>query len=57
MLSASDFNNAVPQFTNGNYASNPLNPQYIAEPSSTEYCFPPVLIIAFIFYLLKFYLD
>ncbi len=37
MLSPSDFNNAVPQFTNGNYASNPLNPQYIAEPSSTEY--------------------
>lgn len=37
MLSSSDFNNAVPQFTNGNYASNPLNPQYIAEPSSTEY--------------------
>lgn len=37
MLSPSDFNNAVPQFTNGNYASNPLNPQYIAEPSSTDY--------------------
>lgn len=37
MLSPSDFNNAVPQFTNGNYASNPLNPQYIAEPTSVEY--------------------
>jgi hypothetical protein len=37
MLSPSDFNNAVPKFTNGNYASNPLNPQYIAEPSSTDY--------------------
>lgn len=37
MLSPSDFNNAVPKFTNGNYASNPLNPQYIAEPSATEY--------------------
>ena len=37
MLSPSDFNNAVPQFTNGNYANNPLNPQYIAEPSSTDY--------------------
>lgn len=37
MLSPSDFNNAVPQFTNGTYASNPLNPQYIAEPSSTDY--------------------
>lgn len=37
MLSPSDFNNAVPQFTNGTYASNPLNPQYIAEPNSTDY--------------------
>lgn len=37
MLSPSDFNNAVPKFTNGNYASNPLNPQYIAEPTATEY--------------------
>lgn len=37
MLKPSDFNNAVPQFQNGNYASNPVNPQYIAEPSSTEY--------------------
>lgn len=37
MLSPSDFNNAVPQFTNGTYASSPINPQYIAEPSSTDY--------------------
>lgn len=37
MLSPSDFNNAVPQFTNGTYASNPVNPQYIAEPNSTDY--------------------
>lgn len=37
MLSPSDYNNAVPQFTNGNYASNPLNPLYIEEPSSTDY--------------------
>ena len=37
MLSPSDFNNAVPQFTNGNYASNPTNPQYIAEPDAKSY--------------------
>ena len=37
MLSPSDFNNAVPQFTNGNYASNPINPQYIAEPDAESY--------------------
>lgn len=37
MLSPSDFNNAVPQFTNGDYASNPINPQYIAEPDSVNY--------------------
>ena len=37
MLSPSDFNNAVPQFTNGNYASNPINPQYVEEPTSTDY--------------------
>ena len=37
MLSPSDFNNAVPQFTNGNYASNPINPQYIAEPDAVSY--------------------
>ena len=37
MLSPSDFNNAVPQFTNGDYASNPINPQYISEPSAVDY--------------------
>ena len=37
MLKPSDFNNAVPQFSNGNYASNPINPQYVEEPSSTDY--------------------
>lgn len=37
MLSPSDYNNAVPQFTNGNYASNPINPLYIEEPDSTDY--------------------
>ena len=37
MLSPSDFNNAVPQFTNGTYASNPINPQYIEEPGATDY--------------------
>lgn len=37
MLSPSDYNSAVPQFTNGNYASNPINPLYIEEPASTDY--------------------
>ena len=37
MLSPSDFNSAVPQFTNGDYASNPINPQYIAEPDAVDY--------------------
>ena len=37
MLSPSDYNSAVPKFTNGNYASNPLNPLYIEEPASTDY--------------------
>ena len=37
MLNPSDFNNAVPQFTNGDYASNPINPQYIAEPDAVDY--------------------
>lgn len=37
MFSPSDFNTAVPQFTNGNYASNPLNPLYIEEPSAIDY--------------------
>ena len=37
MLSPSDYNSAVPQFTNGDYASNPLNPLYIEEPDATNY--------------------
>lgn len=37
MLSPSDYNSAVPQFTNGNYAANPINPLYIEEPGSTDY--------------------
>lgn len=37
MFSPSDYNNAVPQFTNGNYASNPLNPLYVEEPSAVDY--------------------
>lgn len=37
MFSPSDFNDAVPQFTNGNYASNPLNPLYIEEPGAIDY--------------------
>lgn len=37
MLSPSDFNDAVPQFTNGNYASNPLNPLYVEEPGAIDY--------------------
>ena len=37
MLSPSDYNNAVPQFTNGVYASNPINPQYVEEPGAVDY--------------------
>lgn len=37
MLSPTDFNNAVPQFTNGDYASNPINPDYIEEPDAVDY--------------------
>lgn len=37
MLSPTDFNNAVPQFTNGVYASNPINPQYVEEPGAVDY--------------------
>lgn len=37
MFSPSDFNNAVPQFSHGSYASNPLSPLYIEEPSSANY--------------------
>lgn len=37
MLSSSEFNNAVPQFTNGNYANNPIDPSFIEEPSMSDY--------------------
>ena len=37
MLSPSEFNNAVPKFTNGNYANNPVDPQYIEEPTLQDY--------------------
>ena len=37
MFSPSDYNNAVPQFTNGNYANEPLNPLYVEEPDSVNY--------------------
>lgn len=37
MFSSSDYNSAVPQFTNGNYASNPINPLYIEEPGAVDY--------------------
>lgn len=37
MLSPSDYNNAVPKFTNGNYASNPDDPTFVEEPSALEY--------------------
>lgn len=37
MLKPSDYNSAVPQFTNGNYASNPITPLYVEEPGATEY--------------------
>ena len=37
MFSSTDFNSAVPQFSHGSYASNPLSPMYIEEPSSDDY--------------------
>ena len=37
MFSPSDYNDAVPQFTNGNYANEPLNPLYVEEPDSVNY--------------------
>lgn len=37
MLSPSDFNDAVPQFTNGSYANDPLNPLFIEEPGTVDY--------------------
>ena len=37
MLKPSDFNNAVPKFTNGDYANNPLDPTNIEEPGMEDY--------------------
>ena len=37
MFSPSDYNDAVPQFSNGNYANEPLNPLYVEEPDSVNY--------------------
>lgn len=37
MLSPSEFNSAVPKFANGNYANNPIDPQYIEEPTLQDY--------------------
>lgn len=37
MFSPSDYNDAVPQFTNGNYANTPLNPNYVEEPDAVNY--------------------
>ena len=37
MFSPSDYNDAVPQFKNGNYANTPLNPSYVEEPDAVNY--------------------
>ena len=37
MFSPSDYNDAVPQFTNGDYANSPMNPLYVAEPGAVDY--------------------
>ena len=37
MFSPSDYNDAVPQFTNGNYANTPQNPLYVKEPDADNY--------------------
>lgn len=37
MLKSSEFNSAVPKFTNGNYASTPLDPTNIEEPTLQDY--------------------
>ena len=37
MFSPSDYNDAVPQFSNGNYANEPLNPLYVEEPDAVNY--------------------
>lgn len=37
MFSPSDYDDAVPKFTNGNYANTPLNPLYVEEPDAANY--------------------
>ena len=37
MFSPSDYNDAVPQFSNGNYANEPLNSIYVEEPDDVNY--------------------
>ena len=37
MFSPSDYNDAVPQFSNGNYANEPLSPLYVEEPDDINY--------------------
>ena len=37
MFSPSDYNDAVPQFSNGNYANEPQNPLYVEEPDDVNY--------------------
>ena len=37
MFSPSDYNDAVPQFSNGNYANEPLNHLYVEEPDDVNY--------------------
>ena len=37
MFSPSDYNDAVPQFSNGNYANEPLNSIYVEEPDAVNY--------------------
>lgn len=37
MLSPTDYNNAVPQFLNGDYAGSAISPDYIEPPSATNY--------------------
>ena len=37
MFSPSDYNDAVPQFSNGNYANEPLNPRYVEKPDDVNY--------------------
>lgn len=37
MLSPSDYNNAVPQFLNGDYAGSAISPTYIEPPSASHY--------------------